>query len=225
MNKLQGLKAFGGKHKVGALRRTPIHSIPRPWIYFPRSGITVHAGRLSSPSVVTSQTHMHELDEPLRELIPRLRRFAVSLTRNASSADDLVQATLERAITRWADKRIEGDLRAWLFSILYRQFLDAHRRTRRYARMLEFFTGRDDAQPSVERTVIAQATLQAFDQLNTEQRALLLWVSVEGLSYKEVAQILEVPIGTVMSRLSRARQALRQLSDGDIASPSLRILK
>ena len=225
MNKLQGLKAFGGKHKVGALRRTPIRSIPRPWIYFPRSGITVHAGRLSSPSVVTSQTPMHELDEPLRELIPRLRRFAVSLTRNASSADDLVQATLERAITRWADKRIEGDLRAWLFSILYRQFLDAHRRTRRYARMLEFFTGRDDAQPSVERTVIAQATLQAFDQLNTEQRALLLWVSVEGLSYKEVAQILEVPIGTVMSRLSRARQALRQLSDGDIASPSLRILK
>ena len=168
---------------------------------------------------------MHELDEPLRELIPRLRRFAVSLTRNASSADDLVQATLERAITRWADKRIEGDLRAWLFSILYRQFLDAHRRTRRYARMLEFFTGRDDAQPSVERTVIAQSTLQAFDRLNPEQRALLLWVSVEGLSYKEVADILEVPIGTVMSRLSRARQALRLLSDGEIASPSLRILK
>nr|AAF81074.1 ECF sigma factor PrtI [Pseudomonas fluorescens] len=165
---------------------------------------------------------MHELDEQLRELIPRMRRFAVSLTRNTSSADDLVQSTLERAITRWADKRIEGDLRAWLFSILYRQFLDAHRRSRRYARMLDFFTGRDDAQPSVERTVMAQSALQAFDQLNTEQRALLLWVSVEGLSYKEVAVILE---GTVMSRLSRARQALRQLSDGEIASPSLRILK
>ncbi|KAB0569994.1 RNA polymerase subunit sigma-24 [Pseudomonas palleroniana] len=168
---------------------------------------------------------MHELDEQLRELIPRLRRFAVSLTRNTSSADDLVQSTLERAITRWADKRSEGDLRAWLFSILYRQFLDAHRRSRRYARMLEFFTGRDDAHPSAERSVMAQSTLQAFDQLNTEQRALLLWVSVEGLSYKEVADILDVPLGTVMSRLSRARQALRQLSDGDIASPSLRILK
>ncbi|MGE1153366.1 sigma-70 family RNA polymerase sigma factor [Pseudomonas sp. ICMP 460] len=168
---------------------------------------------------------MHELDEQLRELIPRLRRFAVSLTRNASSADDLVQSSLERAITRWADKRSEGDVRAWLFSILYRQFLDAHRRSRRYARMLEFITGRDDAQPSVERTVMAQSALQAFDQLNTEQRALLLWVCVEGLSYKEVAAILEVPIGTVMSRLSRARQALRQLSDGEIASPSLRILK
>jgi RNA polymerase sigma-70 factor (ECF subfamily) len=138
---------------------------------------------------VTNPIAMHELDEALRELIPRLRRFAVSLTRNASSADDLVQSTLERAITRWADKRSEGDLRAWLFSILYRQFLDAHRRSRRYARMLEFFSGRDDAQPSVERTVIAQSTLQAF------------------------------------ARLSRARQALRQLSDGEIASPSLRILK
>lgn len=194
-------------------------------IYFPGAGITANAGRLSSPSVVTNPTPMHELDEALRELIPRLRRFAVSLTRNASSADDLVQSTLERAITRWADKRSEGDLRAWLFSILYRQFLDAHRRSRRYARMLEFFSGRDDAQPSVERTVIAQSTLQAFDRLNPEQRALLLWVSVEGLSYKEVADILEVPIGTVMSRLSRARQALRQLSDGEIASPSLRILK
>ena len=213
------------EHKVGALRRTPTRSIPPPMIYFPGAGITANVRRLSSPSVVTSPTPMHELDEALRELIPRLRRFAVSLTRNASSADDLVQSTLERAITRWADKRSEGDLRAWLFSILYRQFLDAHRRSRRYARMLEFFIGRDDAQPSVERTVIAQSTLQAFDQLNTEQRALLLWVSVEGLSYKEVADILEVPIGTVMSRLSRARQALRQLSDGEIASPSLRILK
>lgn len=168
---------------------------------------------------------MHELDEQLRELIPRMRRFAVSLTRNASSADDLVQSTLERAIISWADKRLEGDLRAWLFSILYRQFLDTHRRSRRYARMLEFFTGRDDAQPSVERTVIAQSTLQAFDRHPQQQGALFGGESVEGLSYKEVADILKVPVGTVMSRLSRARQALRQLSDGEITSPSLRILK
>jgi len=168
---------------------------------------------------------MSEIDEQLREIIPRLRRFAVSLTRNSSSADDLVQASLERALSGWSGKRAEGDVRAWLFAILYRQFLDAHRRSRRYARMLEFFTGRDDAEPSTERTVIAQSTLQAFDRLPAEQRALLLMVSVEGLSYKEVAQILNVPSGTVMSRLSRARQALRQLSDGEISSPSLRILK
>jgi RNA polymerase sigma-70 factor (ECF subfamily) len=148
---------------------------------------------------------MNVLDEQLRELIPRLRRFAVSLTRNSSSADDLVQASLERALSSWGEKRADGDLRAWL--------------------MLEFFTGRDDTEPSVERTVIAQSTLQAFDRLPTEQRALLLMVSVEGLSYKEVAEIFGTPLGTVMSRLSRARQALRQLSDGEISSPSLRILK
>jgi RNA polymerase sigma-70 factor (ECF subfamily) len=170
---------------------------------------------------------MHDIDDQLRELIPRMRRFAVSLTRNPTSADDLVQSSLEKALTAWSDKRPEGDLRAWLFAILYRQFLDAHRRSRRYRRMLDFFTGasEDDYQPSVERTVVAQSTLQAFEGLNTEQRALLLWISVEGLSYKEVAEILDVPIGTVMSRLSRARQALRQLSDGEITPPALRILK
>ncbi|MCQ2996964.1 sigma-70 family RNA polymerase sigma factor [Pseudomonas syringae] len=170
---------------------------------------------------------MNELDDQLRELIPRMRRFALSLTRNSSGADDLVQASLEKALSAWKDKRIEGDLRAWLFSILYRQFLDAHRRSRRYSRMLELFTGGadEDYQPSVERTVVAQSTLGAFERLNTEQRALLLWISVEGLSYKEVATILDVPIGTVMSRLSRARQALRQFSDGEITTPSLRILK
>ncbi|NBF04187.1 sigma-70 family RNA polymerase sigma factor [Pseudomonas sp. Fl5BN2] len=168
---------------------------------------------------------MNDCDEQLRLLIPRLRRFALSLTRQPSSADDLVQSCLERALSSWRHKRPEGDLRAWLFSILYRQFLDAHRRARRYARMLEFFSGRDDSQPSVERTVVAQSTLEAFGRLSTEQRALLLWISVEGLSYKEVAEILQVPTGTVMSRLSRARQALRQLSEGEINSPSLRILK
>ncbi|HCN63212.1 MAG TPA: RNA polymerase subunit sigma-24 [Pseudomonas sp.] len=168
---------------------------------------------------------MHPLDEQLRELMPSLRRFALSLTRHASNADDLVQNCLERALGSVASKRPDGDLRAWLFTILYRQFVDNHRRTRRYARMLEFFTGRDDAQPSTERTVIAQTTLQAFDQLSTEQRALLLWISVEGLSYQQVADILEVPIGTVMSRLSRARQALRALSEGEITRPALRRLK
>ena len=168
---------------------------------------------------------MTAFDEQLRELIPRLRRFALSLTRHASNADDLVQNCLERALGSVADKRPEGDLRAWLFTILYRQFVDNHRRSRRYARMLEFFTGRDDTQPSTERTVLAQSTLEAFEQLNPEQRALLLWVSVEGLSYKEVAEILDVPIGTVMSRLSRARNALRQLSEGEINRPALRRLK
>jgi RNA polymerase sigma-70 factor (ECF subfamily) len=170
---------------------------------------------------------MINLDEQLRELLPRMRRFAGSLTRDPSSADDLVQSSLEKALTSWASKRPEGDLRAWLFAILYRQFLDGHRRSRRYSRMLELFTGskEDHFEPSVERTVVARSTLEAFERLNAEQRALLVWVSVEGLSYNECAQILDVPVGTVMSRLSRARQALRLISDGEINTPALGIVK
>jgi RNA polymerase sigma factor (sigma-70 family) len=170
---------------------------------------------------------MTDLDDQLTELMPRLRRFAVSLTREASSADDLVQTCLERALNSWRSKRPEGDLRAWLFAILYRQFIDGRRSARRYQRMLDFFTGRDadEQAPTLERGIMAASTLQAFQYLSDEQRALLLAVSVEGLSYKEVAHILDVPIGTVMSRLSRARQALRQLSEGDITTTSLRILK
>lgn len=168
---------------------------------------------------------MADLNDELRELLPRLRRFALSLTRDSSNADDLVQATLERALARWKSKRAEGDLRAWLFAILYRRFVDNHRSARRYARMLELFSGREEALPSAERTVVAQAALGAFDQLKPEQRALLFAVTVEGLSYQQAADVLGLPIGTVMSRLSRARKALHQLTEGEITRPSLRIYK
>lgn len=168
---------------------------------------------------------MNDFDEQLRPLLPRLRRFALSLTRDPSSADDLVQSCLEKALSRRGDKHAEGELRAWLFQILYRQFVDNHRRSRRYARVLEFFTGREEHQPSVERTVMAQSALQGFDRLTDEQRALLHAVAVEGLSYKDAATVLQVPVGTVMSRLSRARQALRLLTEGEIHRPALRILK
>lgn len=169
----------------------------------------------------------HAIDEPLRELLPRLRRFARWLTREADSADDLVQNTLERALARWDSRRDDAALRAWLFAIAYRRFLDDKRRARRRARMLGFL-GREpeQAQPSPEREVIAQSVVQALDRLPEAQRHLLLWVSVEGLSYREVAGLLDVPIGTVMSRLSRARAALRQLADGEpVPTPALRMLK
>lgn len=169
----------------------------------------------------------HDIDDQLRELLPRLRRFARWLTRDASSADDLVQSTLERALSRWDSRRDETALRPWVFAIAYRQFLDGKRRARRYASVLELFrSGPEAEQPSVEREVIAQSTVQALECLPDEQRHLLLWVSVEGLSYREVANLLEVPIGTVMSRLSRARAALRRLGDGEVSkTPALRLLK
>lgn len=167
-----------------------------------------------------------ELDTALREQLPSLRRFARWLARDPHTADDLVQAALERAITRWRGRRDDQALRPWLFAIIYRQFLDGQRRSRRYAGLLSRLgIGAVESEPSAEREFLARSTLEAMRQLPAEQRSLLLWVSVEGLSYQEVADILGVPIGTVMSRLSRARQALRRLSDGEIAAPALRLLK
>ena len=166
------------------------------------------------------------LHDQLRELLPRMRRFAFRLTRNAGSADDLVQTTVERALSRWGTRRDDEALQPWLFAILYRQFIDAHRRARRQVSMLDRFSlAQHTEHPSAEREVVAQSMLEALAQLPPEQRSLLLWVSVEGLPYEKVAEVLEVPIGTVMSRLSRARQALRRLCEGESRNPALRLLK
>ena len=168
----------------------------------------------------------HAIDDQLREQIPRLRRFAFWLTGDRADADDLVQSTLERALARWDSRRDATALKPWLFSILYRGFLSGRRRSRRYASLLDRLQfGRHEQYPSPEGEVAAQSALQALERLPPVQRNLLLWVSVEGLSYREVADILELPIGTVMSRLSRARQALRRALDGGIRTPSLRVLK
>ncbi len=161
---------------------------------------------------------MHDLDDhQWRELLARLRRFAVWLTREPGSADDLVQATVERALSRRDQQRDADALRAWLFTILYRLFLDGKRRERLHARWLSWFgrAERDDEPVggNLEAIVLAQADLQAFARLTAEQRALLLLVSIEGLSYKEAAEVANVPVGTIMSRLARARAALQARLD------------
>jgi RNA polymerase sigma-70 factor (ECF subfamily) len=162
-------------------------------------------------------------DASLREMLPRLYRFALWLSKDPSTADDLVQASIERALKYQHTRRPDGDLRAWLFSILYRQFIDTKRHAKRYARLLEWFRKADDA-PSTERHVQARASLQAFEQLPEAQRTLLWLVSVDGLSYKAVADMFDVPLGTIMSRLSRARGALRDACEGE-SRVHLRIMK
>ncbi|NBA93406.1 sigma-70 family RNA polymerase sigma factor [Pseudomonas sp. R5(2019)] len=164
-------------------------------------------------------------DDQLRDMLQRLRRFALWLTREASSADDLVQATVERALSRRAQQQSDDSLRAWLFSILYRLFLDGKRRERRHARWLSWFRHDEPLGSNTEDIVLAESGLAAFARLSAEQRALLLLVSVEGLSYKDAALALDVPMGTVMSRLSRARAALRELAEGSAAPAALRRLK
>jgi RNA polymerase sigma-70 factor (ECF subfamily) len=150
----------------------------------------------------------------LRDELPRLRRFARSLCRDQATADDLVQATLERALSRWTERRDRDALPAWLSRILYRQFLDTRRSARRYAWLLEHVRGHHPAEvPSMEPELAASATLAMVVRLPEHQRTLLYWAAVEDLEYREIAARLGVPIGTVMSRLSRARAALRRMAD------------
>ena len=151
-------------------------------------------------------------DDTLRALIPRLRRFARSLASDPATADDLVQATLERALTHGAGLRSGDALQSWLFSVLYRRFVDDRRRATRWKRIAWLFAAEDDARPATPEQVFdARAGLAGFAHLPTEQRALLLLVSVEGLAYREAAEVLGIPIGTVMSRLYSARQRLAQV--------------
>lgn len=168
-----------------------------------------------------------ELDqERLHALIPRLRRFARALTREPAAADDLVQAALERALRAWASRRREGALQPWLFSILYRQFVDERRRAQRWQAVLDVLGVAADAHaPSAERVAEGRDALARFAALPVEQRAVLMLVTVEGLSYREAAEALGLPVGTVMSRLSRGRDRMRQLADEHPAPVPLRLLK
>lgn len=165
-------------------------------------------------------------DERLRALLPSLRRFARSLAGDVADADDLVQSALERALSHWESRREAAALQSWLFSIVYRQFVDDHRRGARWQRVLAFFgLQAHESAPSAERVHEGRAQLAAFVQLSAEQRALLVLVGVEGFGYREAADLLGVPVGTVMSRLSRAREKLRLLGEGGAsAAPSLRLL-
>ena len=167
----------------------------------------------------------HLTDEEIRDVMPHLQRFALWLTQNPHSAEDLVQSCLFKALTHSAQRKPEHSLRAWLFSILYRQFIDGERRGKRYRAILAFFTGEERSGPSVESMAIADDTLALFATLPTDYRAILLLVSVEELSYKEAAMALNIPLGTVMSRLSRARKLLHEKLEGQAAPLPLRRLK
>jgi RNA polymerase sigma-70 factor (ECF subfamily) len=150
----------------------------------------------------------------LEQQIPALRRYAYALVRQHDEADDLVQDCLERALSRWRLRRPDGDLRAWLFTILRNLYINAYRAEKRRGDHVSI-----DHAPSLgvradqETSLEARDALAALDQLAEEQRSLLLLIGVEDLSYAEAAGLLGVPIGTVMSRLARARQRLRAVME------------
>jgi RNA polymerase sigma factor (sigma-70 family) len=152
----------------------------------------------------------------IEPIIPALRRYAHALTRDVGDADDLVQDCLERAIGRWGQRRADGNVRTWLFSILHNLAISRIRQARRRGRPIPL----DDAPPAAlahppgQDDAVRHGELKrALARLPDDQRDVLLLVSVEDLTYAEAAAILGVPVGTVMSRLSRAREGLRNLMD------------
>ncbi|QFU17363.1 sigma-70 family RNA polymerase sigma factor [Microvirga thermotolerans] len=155
---------------------------------------------------------MDEIAALLEPLIPGLRRHAWALLRDDEAADDLVQDTLERAIGRWHSRRRDGGLKAWLYAIQHNLFLDRLRRQRRQGAQIGAEALMDVPSPdaSPDEHARMRDILAALDALPEEQRSVMLLVSVEDLSYEEAAQALAIPVGTVMSRLSRAREKMRQ---------------
>jgi RNA polymerase sigma-70 factor (ECF subfamily) len=156
--------------------------------------------------------------------IPGLRRFARALVRgDRERADDLVQDSLERALSRWHLRRPEGDLRGWLYTILYNRFLSEQHRQRRRGVHNSLNEAAESELPQVrggqDQALEHRDLLRAFAALSAEQRSVLFLVGVEDLSYEEAARVLGVPIGTVMSRLSRGRERLRHFMNRDIDEP------
>jgi RNA polymerase sigma factor (sigma-70 family) len=157
---------------------------------------------------------MTDMAEVIEPLIPALRRYARTFVRDAGAADDLVQDTLERAISRWHQRRPDSSPRAWLFTILHNLAINHLRRSARRGREMSLGDANESemAVPSTQEDALRHADiLSAVAKLSDDQRSILLLISVEDVSYADAARILDIPIGTVMSRLARARARLQKL--------------
>jgi RNA polymerase sigma factor (sigma-70 family) len=162
--------------------------------------------------------------ERLVDLIPRLRRYARALVSDRAAADDLVQDTLERAWAKLHLYRRGTDLRAWLFTVMHNVHVNKVRATRATDTL-------DDEMPELAQRAAQGDSLVVRDLdrsialLPAEQRSVLLLVTLEDMSYEEVARTLGIPMGTVMSRLSRARDKLRAMMLGQSAASKLKVVK
>ena len=152
-------------------------------------------------------------DHDLVHQIPHLRRFAISLLRNRDRADDLVQDCLARALAKKGSFRAGSNLRSWLFAILHNLFIDGHRRNggRTVSAAADLAIEHARVEPRQDDRMLLKELFVAIAALPDAQRFVLLMVAVEGLDYQEAATAIGVPVGTVRSRLSRARRILRDM--------------
>ncbi|SDE03737.1 RNA polymerase sigma-70 factor, ECF subfamily [Paracoccus isoporae] len=155
-----------------------------------------------------------DFSEALIAFLPNLRRFALSLARRPDVADDLVQITVERAIAHAVSFDRGQKMGPWLFRIMRNAFIDMTRREKRSGTPIDIHDHPEalptDPGPALEARLMLRNVQEAMSEMSEDHREVLHLVCVEELSYAEAAQILDLPIGTVMSRLSRARIALSQ---------------
>ena len=169
---------------------------------------------------------MSEHVQLIAQHIPRLRRYARALLGNRNAAEDLVQDTLERAWGRFNLWRRGSDLRAWLFTIMHNIYVNQVRaRIARPEHELDDEALRVQVRADQGDRLEIHDLDQALRQLSDEQREVLLLVGLEQLTYDEAAKSLGIPIGTVMSRLSRARARLRAVLEGRSIVTNLKVVK
>ena len=169
-------------------------------------------------------------DDPTQERqlltwVPRLRRYARALAGNRDDADDLVQDTLERA---WAKSGLwhgVADMRAWLFSIMHNLHVDGIRRPKLATVMMDDDTPEVAMAPTQGERLAVLDLQAALELLPIEQKEIVLLVAIEDMAYAEIATTLGIPIGTVMSRLSRGRERLRALMEGRDEPVRLKVVK
>ncbi|MGQ0675587.1 MAG: RNA polymerase sigma factor [Rhodospirillales bacterium] len=167
-----------------------------------------------------------ELRQLVVDQIPHLRRYAMALVGDRDRADDLVQDSLERAWSRLSLWRRDGNIRAWLFTIMHNLNANAVRQAKRRPRHdpIDEVLALPSTPANQEQRLELSMLSQAVAALPVDQRAVVLLVGLEQMRYEEVAGILDLPIGTVMSRLHRGRERLRRAMAGD-AGPALRRIK
>ncbi|TKC86294.1 sigma-70 family RNA polymerase sigma factor [Trinickia terrae] len=171
-----------------------------------------------------------DIRNELMDHVPRLRRYARALITNRDLADDLVQDTLERALSRTERFQPGTDLRAWLFTVMHNVFVN---QVRKAATRAVHVSVDDDEIPESEFAVPASQSRAlevrdldyALQRLPAEQREVVLLVGLEEMSYTDVALALDIPIGTVMSRLSRGRERLRALMAGAQPGAKLKVVR
>jgi RNA polymerase sigma-70 factor, ECF subfamily len=166
---------------------------------------------------------MPDFNHLLEEQIPRLRRYAGALTRNIERADDLVQDTLVRALAKQHLWQAGTNLRAWLFTLMHNQNVNNVRRGVHQGQNIDVEVMSNVLAATTDPTASRQLyeLNRALSQLAQEQRQTILLVGLEEFSYEETAAILNVPVGTVRSRLSRGRDQLRRLMDMPARAPAV----